>query len=364
MNYVVLDFEANDGDYKEIIEIGAVKLNENLEQIGIYQSLVKPLKNRKLGSYIKTLTGITQENVDNARSFVEVHEEFANWVGEDSKIIVWGSSDKKFLIHDVLLNNIESPLLNKFKNIQKKVSRLLLSDQEIGLKKIVSELKVENDGIYHRALIDAVNTAKIFVLLFNLLDLKENNNKLQDTEYFEFKKFIKNRSIEEMEVELAFLYDKIKEELSNVNRVNDDYEQLRQKYIILNGLLMQKKRAKLLKDEGIKNYHLEMFKKNAVILDSLFNCIEQTKEAKTFLIKTKRSLNRFNTNSKKYLRVRYLNLRRASLSHLLKEMLNTTNSLITSRFLSEDFNDKLMKVKADCERMLKELSVVNIRKVG
>jgi DNA polymerase III epsilon subunit-like protein len=47
MNYIVFDLELNSKPFKsrhpnEIIEIGAVKLNRNLEITGTFQSFVKP----------------------------------------------------------------------------------------------------------------------------------------------------------------------------------------------------------------------------------------------------------------------------------------------------------------------------------
>lgn len=47
MNYIVYDLELNSKPFKssipnEIIEIGAIKLNENLQEIGMFSSFIKP----------------------------------------------------------------------------------------------------------------------------------------------------------------------------------------------------------------------------------------------------------------------------------------------------------------------------------
>lgn len=62
MYYVVMDLEWNNSFVKstqkfinEIIEIGAVKLDEDLNAVGTFSEIIKPVISRKLRSRIKIL---------------------------------------------------------------------------------------------------------------------------------------------------------------------------------------------------------------------------------------------------------------------------------------------------------------------
>ena len=55
----------------EVIQIGAVKLNENMQPCGSYQVIVKPKYFKKLHRHVSELTGITQERMDAGVSLEE-----------------------------------------------------------------------------------------------------------------------------------------------------------------------------------------------------------------------------------------------------------------------------------------------------
>lgn len=68
------------GEYKEIIQIGAVKLDTQRNRIlEDFNRVVRPKINSELSDYIKDLTGITQSQVDNAEQFEEVLKDFLEW---------------------------------------------------------------------------------------------------------------------------------------------------------------------------------------------------------------------------------------------------------------------------------------------
>ena len=97
--FIIFDLEATCWDnsdtnqINEIIEIGAVKLDESADQIDIYQTFVKPTKNPVLSEFCMGLTSIKQDNVDSAPYFAEAVQIFENWIsGEnsDTALISWG----------------------------------------------------------------------------------------------------------------------------------------------------------------------------------------------------------------------------------------------------------------------------------
>lgn len=93
MNYFI-DFEAQQYT-SEIIQIGCVR-----EDGATFVSLVNPgEKHRKLSRFIKGLTGISQEDLDNAPTVDEVFSQFFDWLAEDGNSIrfyCYGNSDTDF----------------------------------------------------------------------------------------------------------------------------------------------------------------------------------------------------------------------------------------------------------------------------
>ena len=62
----------------EVIQIGAVKLNENMQPCGSYQIIVKPKYFKKLHRHVSELTGITQDQLDLGSPLTEAAESFRN----------------------------------------------------------------------------------------------------------------------------------------------------------------------------------------------------------------------------------------------------------------------------------------------
>ena len=85
MDYIIVDLEAtcqeNNRDFEnEIIEIGAVKLNDSFKYVDEFDIFVKPKLNPILSDFCKNLTSIKQEDVDGAVSFTEALDKFIYWI--------------------------------------------------------------------------------------------------------------------------------------------------------------------------------------------------------------------------------------------------------------------------------------------
>lgn len=78
MNKIARSSEARKICKSEIIEIGAVMLDENLQEIGNFRTYVKPEYNDKIAAEIRNLTGITDAMVANGTgiqgSIPDVHK--------------------------------------------------------------------------------------------------------------------------------------------------------------------------------------------------------------------------------------------------------------------------------------------------
>ncbi len=176
MNYIIFDLEAAcwlgrpPKGYNEIIEIGAVKINEYGEEVGRFERFVRPTVSPVLSGFCKSLTSISQEQVDTARTFPNVIEEFKEWGGvyEDPYYICsWGNNDIKLLNIDCGLHKLDSEWLQTYENLKKQYDDLKGGLVKGTLKKIVIKEGFEFTGKAHRAISDAENLAKIFVKYFD-----------------------------------------------------------------------------------------------------------------------------------------------------------------------------------------------------
>ena len=87
MNKVFFDLEWNTGfvdgnSFDEIIEIGAVKTNDQYEQIEGFRRLVRPAVYRKMNPYIQKMLAITMKDLQDAALLSQVAAEFFAWCGD------------------------------------------------------------------------------------------------------------------------------------------------------------------------------------------------------------------------------------------------------------------------------------------
>ena len=79
---------------QETIEIGAVMLDEEGEEISCFKEYVRPAYATDIPKHIERLTGIRYETVETAASFREVLHHFTEWCGEmDYTIYSWSDND-------------------------------------------------------------------------------------------------------------------------------------------------------------------------------------------------------------------------------------------------------------------------------
>lgn len=103
----------------EVIQIGAVKLDKNLNVCGSYQIIVKPRYFKKLHRHVSTLTGITQEQMDVGTPLVNAAESFKAWCGDDFAFLTWGPDDIPMLKENFHVNSIPSQWLENTYDLQK-----------------------------------------------------------------------------------------------------------------------------------------------------------------------------------------------------------------------------------------------------
>ena len=92
-------------EWREIIQIGAVLVSSTnfkiLETLNVY---VKPEKNKDLSSYIKKLTGISQNTIDSkGTDFLSAYKQLKNFIPEKS-IILANGTDGQILNENLILH--------------------------------------------------------------------------------------------------------------------------------------------------------------------------------------------------------------------------------------------------------------------
>ena len=172
VNYIIFDLEATcwpDSPralQQEIIEIGAYRINDYAEVEGVFNRFVRPYLNPFLSPYCTNLTSISQADVNRASYFKEVIEEFLDWSGiwddEEYMLCSWGNYDKKQLIIDCKLHDIEYDWVENHINLKRQYQVIKKLNKACGLSKAVKREGFEFEGTLHRGIDDAKNLAKIF----------------------------------------------------------------------------------------------------------------------------------------------------------------------------------------------------------
>ena len=137
MNYIIFDLEFNQyfsfsenntnitkiNCPFEIIQIGAIKLDENLNTISTFDLLVKPNIYKALHPFVQELTGIKIESLETSKNFKEIYKDFAQFVASNRTIlVVWGMTDIKELFRNISFHGLDSSLVPKeYINLQKYV---------------------------------------------------------------------------------------------------------------------------------------------------------------------------------------------------------------------------------------------------
>lgn len=100
MTYIILDMEW-DGAYcprisrfiNQIIQIGAVKLNENFEIVDTFEKTVRSSFSKKVSGRFTALTGITTEDMRAGIPLEKAVSMYNKWAGTDTVTMTWSNSD-------------------------------------------------------------------------------------------------------------------------------------------------------------------------------------------------------------------------------------------------------------------------------
>ncbi len=173
MIFIIFDLEATcwrgrpPKGINEIIEVGAVKVNQYGEVLGSFERFIRPFVNPLLSGFCQKLTSIRQKDVDRASFFPKVIEDFKDWIFEDDAdylLCSWGSFDKQFIINDCRLHKLDTDwIMDRYTDLKDQYTSIKGLEKHKGLKAAVKMEGFEFTGVHHRAISDAENLAKVFI---------------------------------------------------------------------------------------------------------------------------------------------------------------------------------------------------------
>jgi len=184
MNYVVVDLEWNQAMSSkssvfnklpirlrgEIIEIGAVKLDENMQPGEEFTVDVKPVYFKRMHYKVKKITGFDKERLALGLPFTDALEQFRQWCGDDVTFITWGCDDQGIMEQNIIIHDLDWDWIAGWINLQLIYNLQTGGDKnQKSLASAMEHFEIEQTRVAHDALGDAYNTA----VVASKLDMKE-----------------------------------------------------------------------------------------------------------------------------------------------------------------------------------------------
>ncbi|GEM_PF-6976927 len=156
----------------EIIEIGAVKIDEHFQVVDRFCSYVRPRYNTKIHWSVAKLTGIKAETLRDADYLEQVLPRFVSWLGEGTVLMyAWSDSDHAQIERECGYKQLWTPetrqAFSHWTDFQKVFTKSVGYRNAISLSKAVEYMGLGFDGIKHDALSDAENCARLLILMQN-----------------------------------------------------------------------------------------------------------------------------------------------------------------------------------------------------
>ena len=176
MSYIVLDLEWNQAMSSkasvfnhlpihlrgEIIQIGAVKLNDDFTPGEEFQADVRPVWFRKMHYRVKKITGFDDERLANGLSFPDAMQKFWEFCGEDCTFMTWGYDDFGIMEQNLIIHDMEIDWMGEWINLQLIYNLQTDGDRnQKSLETAMEHFGIEQTRTAHDALGDAYNTALV-----------------------------------------------------------------------------------------------------------------------------------------------------------------------------------------------------------
>ena len=191
MNLVVVDFEWNQAMRSdspvfnrlpihlrgEIIEIGAVRLNDDFTPGEEFTIDVKPVYFRQIHYQVKKITGFDRERLSGGVSFPEAFEAFRKFCGEDVVFLTWGCDDRGIFEQNIIIHDLDWDWIDDWINLQLIYNVQTGGDKnQKSLSDAMEHFAIEQTRVAHDALGDAYNTG----LVASKLDMRTGLREYDD----------------------------------------------------------------------------------------------------------------------------------------------------------------------------------------
>ncbi len=187
MHYIVFDLEWNIAGHAnrvdpavqaampfEIIEIGAVKLDENFRQISKFSVYIRPKIYPILSGHIAAVTNRLQQSLKYGLTFPDAAHEFFTWCGEDFMFCTWTESDTPILKMNLKFFGLDDHLAGRCLDVQYVFdNRIEKADIQRSIEYALDFLKLPKNQTFHQAVSDAFYTGEILRAIADILKVEE-----------------------------------------------------------------------------------------------------------------------------------------------------------------------------------------------
>ncbi len=197
MNYIFLDLEFNQ-PYRcyrnsrlpfEIMEIGSVKTDSNLNVIDTFKVYIKNTIYHKINPYVTKTTGITKETLKSGLTFKKAFNLFLEWIGDDYKILTYSNNDILVFKQNCSYYNVKNLNYNNYVDVQKEVMKFFNLGNQLSLKNAAIVYDIDlNEYKEHDALHDSLITYKVYKEYINNKDKKHEIQEKYDYILDKFRK--------------------------------------------------------------------------------------------------------------------------------------------------------------------------------
>lgn len=192
MHYVVFDLEWNSAGRAnkvdravkeaipyEIIEIGAVKLDERFQSIDRFHTQIKPQIYPILIGPVASVTRKHQQSMRYGLHFCDAAKNFFEFCGDDYLFCTWSESDPAVLRMNLRFYQMEEHLDTWCLDVQYLFDRLI--EQKATQRSIeyaLDYLQISHDLPFHRAVQDADYTGRILNEIVSIYEREQSRNDL------------------------------------------------------------------------------------------------------------------------------------------------------------------------------------------
>lgn len=148
----------------EIIQIGAVKLDESLQIVDQFEVFITPKFLPIMHHSVEKLTHITMDKLrKEGISFRRGCEKFLQFIGPDGILVSWGPDDIEMLLDNALCHNVHVHREVPWFDAQSMYANTMHnSTQQYALQKAMEEMQVKAPNLQaHNGLHDAICTAMV-----------------------------------------------------------------------------------------------------------------------------------------------------------------------------------------------------------